>query len=89
MKLLVTSLQFIADSAVDVLPIAVFLFAFQRLIIGEPLANWKQIVVGFLFVVVGLGLFLEGLEQSPGTTITGSICSPSPLASAQRLRNRR
>jgi hypothetical protein len=64
MKLLVTSLQFIADSAVDVLPIAVFLFAFQRLVIGEPMHNWKQIVVGFLFVVVGLGLFLEGLEQT-------------------------
>ena len=58
MEVIVTSLQFIADSAVDVLPIAVFLFAFQRLVIGEPLPNWKQIVVGFLFVVVGLGLFL-------------------------------
>ena len=64
MELIVTSLQFIADSAVDVLPIAVFLFAFQRLVIGGPLTNWKQIVVGFIFVVVGLGLFLEGLEQT-------------------------
>jgi hypothetical protein len=64
MELIVTSLQFIADSAVDVLPIAVFLFAFQRLVIGGSLANWKQIVVGFLFVIVGLGLFLEGLEQT-------------------------
>jgi len=64
MELILTSLQFIGDSAVDVLPIAVFLFAFQRLVIGRPLLNWKQIVVGFLFVVVGLGLFLEGLEQT-------------------------
>jgi len=64
MDLIVTSLLFIADSAVDVLPIAAFLFAFQRLVIGEPMPNWKQIVVGFLFVVVGLGLFLEGLEQT-------------------------
>ncbi len=64
MELIVTSLQFIVDSAVDVLPIAVFLFAFQRLVIGGSLANWKQIVVGFLFVIVGLGLFLEGLEQT-------------------------
>ncbi len=57
-------MQFIADSAVDVLPIAVFLFAFQRLVVGEALANGKQIVVGFVFVVVGLGLFLVGLEQT-------------------------
>ena len=57
-------LQFIVDSAADVLPIAIFLFAFQRLVIGEPLANGKQIVVGFAFVVVGLGLFLIGLETA-------------------------
>jgi len=60
--LIVTTLRFIADSAIDVLPIAVFLFAFQRLVIGEPRANGKRIVVGFVFVVIGLGLFLEGLE---------------------------
>ena len=64
MELILTSLQFIADSAVDVVPIAVFLFAFQWLVIGGLLPNWKQILVGFLFVVVGLGLFLEGLEQT-------------------------
>ena len=64
MKLIVTSIQFVADSAVDVLPIAVFLFAFQRLIIGGPMPNRKQIVVGFIFVVVGLGLFLVGLDQT-------------------------
>ncbi len=64
MELIVTSIQFVADSAVDVLPIAVFLFAFQRLVIGGTMPNRKQIVVGFLFVVVGLGLFLVGLEQT-------------------------
>jgi hypothetical protein len=26
--------------------------------------NFKQIVIGFVFVIVGLGLFLEGLEQT-------------------------
>ena len=64
MELITTTAQFIVDSAVDVLPIAVFLFAFQRLVVGEALANGKQIVVGFVFVVVGLGLFLVGLEQT-------------------------
>jgi hypothetical protein len=54
----------ILNSAIDVLPIVVFLFAFQRLVIGQPLANGKQILVGFVFVVVGLGLFLLGLEKS-------------------------
>ena len=64
MTLLTTTLQFILNSALDVLPIVIFLFAFQRLVIGEPMSNWKQIAAGFLFVVVGLGLFLMGLEQT-------------------------
>ena len=64
MGLIFTSIQFIADSAVDVVPIAVFLFAFQRLVIGGWMPNLQRIVVGFLFVVIGLGLFLVGLEQT-------------------------
>lgn len=64
MELLFDSIRFVIDSAVDVLPIAVFLFVFQRFVIGEPLANWKQISIGFLFVAVGLGLFLVGLEET-------------------------
>ena len=64
MDLITVSIRFIVDSAVDVIPIAVFLFAFQRLVIGKPLANSKQMMVGFAFVVLGLGLFLLGLEKT-------------------------
>lgn len=64
MDVILGAWHFIVDSAADVLPIAIFLFAFQRLVIGEALANSKQIMVGFVFVVVGLGLFLIGLETA-------------------------
>lgn len=64
MELILISFRFIAASAIDVLPIIVFLFAFQLLVIGGPIPNWRRIAVGFLFVVVGLGLFLVGLEQT-------------------------
>ncbi len=64
MDLIVTTLVFVADSALDVLPIVAFLFAFQWFVIGKRMPNGGQILAGFLFVVVGLGLFLEGLEQS-------------------------
>jgi hypothetical protein len=57
-------MELILKSAIDILPIVVFLFAFQHIVIGQPIANGKQIAVGFVFVVVGLGLFLLGLEQS-------------------------
>lgn len=58
------ALRFVADSATDVLPIVIFLFAFQWLVIRRPMQNGPQIAVGFIFVVVGLGLFLVGLDQT-------------------------
>ncbi len=64
MDLIIASFDYIAGSAVDVLPIVVFLFAFQIFVIGTPIANLKRILVGFGFVTVGLGLFLVGLEQT-------------------------
>jgi len=64
MDLIVEAIAFVGGTARDVLPIAIFLFAFQRLVIGEPMRNRGQIAVGFLFVVLGLGFFLVGLEQS-------------------------
>lgn len=64
MELLIATLRFVLDSAVDILPIAVFLFAFHILVLGQSLAKWRQILIGFMFVVVGLGLFLEGLEET-------------------------
>jgi len=64
MDLVINTIKFIGGSAVDVLPIAVFLFAFQWLVIGGKMPNSGRIVVGFVFVVIGLGLFLEGLEQT-------------------------
>lgn len=54
----------ILKSAVDVLPIGIFLFAFQRIVIGQPLVNGRQIAIGFVFVIVGLGFFLLGLERT-------------------------
>ena len=64
MDLILESLYFIVDSAADVLPIVIFLFAFHVLVIRGPMPNVKQILVGFLFVTVGLGLFLVGLEET-------------------------
>jgi hypothetical protein len=64
MDLVVNTVIFVTGSALDILPIVVFLFAFQWFVIGEKMPHGGRIIVGFLFVVVGLGLFLEGLEQS-------------------------
>lgn len=64
MDLIASSVRIVVDSALGVLPIAVFLFLFQRIVIGEPMPGGKRIIAGFVFVVIGLGCFLVGLEQA-------------------------
>lgn len=48
----------------DVLPIAAILFGFQYLVIRRPLPHLKQVLIGFTYVLVGLTLFLQGLETA-------------------------
>lgn len=64
MDLIREALAILGGTALDVLPIAAFLFLFQRLVIGAAMPNRRSIVIGFVFVVVGLGCFLIGLEQA-------------------------
>jgi hypothetical protein len=46
----------------DVLPIAVIIFGFQFLVLRRKPAHFGEILWGFLWVLVGLSLFLLGLE---------------------------
>ncbi len=48
----------------DVLPIAAVIFGFQLLVIRKPIPNLKRVLIGFLYVLVGLALFLVGLEEA-------------------------
>ncbi len=48
----------------DVVPIAAILFGFQFLVIRKPIPNVKRVLFGFLYVLVGLSLFLLGLERA-------------------------
>ena len=64
MDMILKAFSFVFDSAKDVAPIVFFLFAFQLFVLRERIPNLDQILVGFAFVAVGLGLFLVGLEQT-------------------------
>jgi len=48
----------------DVLPIAAVIFGFQLLVIRKPIPNLKRVLIGFLYVLFGLALFLVGLEEA-------------------------
>ena len=53
-----------ASTVADVLPIAVIIFGFHLLILRQRIPNLKSVLVGFLYVLIGLTLFLVGLEES-------------------------
>jgi hypothetical protein len=51
-------------TAGDVLPIVIFIGVFQILVIRRPLKNLRSLLLGLVFTVLGLGIFLVGLEQA-------------------------
>jgi len=63
MELIVSALSSMLDTAGDVLPVVVFLLIFQTTILRRRIPHLGRMVVGFGFVVAGLGLFLLGLER--------------------------
>ena len=58
-KLLVAML----GSVRDLLPIVLVIIFFQFFVLQQPLPNIGQILLGVLFVVLGLTFFIHGLEQ--------------------------
>ncbi len=48
----------------DVFPIIAVIFGFQFLVIRKTPANFKTIVLGFVYVIFGLTFFLVGLENA-------------------------
>lgn len=48
----------------DVMPIAAIIIGFQILIIRKPIHQPKKIFVGFFYVLLGIALFLQGLEMA-------------------------
>ena len=54
----------LAGTLKDVLPIAFILFFFQFFVIRRRVPNLRRVLIGFAYVLLGLTLFLQGLEQA-------------------------
>jgi hypothetical protein len=57
-------LETLLDTAGDVLPIVLMIAVFQFVIIRRPMPNMRRVIIGFVYVLLGLSLFLLGLEQA-------------------------
>ena len=48
----------------DVAPIVLIVLVFQLLVLRRALANPRRVCIGFVYVLLGMALFLVGLEQA-------------------------
>ncbi|MCG8081180.1 MAG: DUF1538 domain-containing protein [Candidatus Thiodiazotropha taylori] len=75
-------LNILVGTVLDILPIAAILFGFQIFVLRRPLKNAKEIGIGFLMVLFGLALFLEGLDLALfplGELMASQLTSPELL----------
>jgi hypothetical protein len=54
----------VRSTLTDVLPIVLVIFGFQLFILRQRIPNLRSVLAGFFYVLVGLTLFLVGLEES-------------------------
>lgn len=64
MDLLQTIFSTVLATLTDVAPIIIILVGFQVLVLRRTLPHLRRIVAGFAYVLIGLTLFLIGLEQA-------------------------
>jgi len=64
-------MEFITDAAVvlldtirDILPILALITGFQLFVLRQPIPHLRRLVVGGVYVVIGLAMFLIGLEKA-------------------------
>ncbi len=70
------------ESARDILPIVGVIIGFQLVIIRRPIANLKKTLIGFMYVLLGIVFFLEGLDMALfplGSLMASQLTTPEFL----------
>jgi len=73
------------STVLDVVPIATILLVFQVAVLRRSIPHLKRVLTGFAYVVVGLALFLVGLEEALfpiGRTMAQQLTDPGFIAAA-------
>ena len=82
MELLTTFAHTLGSTVKDVVPVIALLVFFQLVVLRKPLPNWRRMALGFVFVLLGLTLFLDGLETALfpiGKTMARQLSNPDFL----------
>lgn len=73
----------------DVLPIAGILFGFQLFVLRRRVPHLGRVLLGFVYVLLGLSLFLQGLEQTLfplGKLMAAQLTDPAFLFDGDSMR---
>jgi len=76
----------LGGTLLDVLPIVFILGFFQLAVLRQKIANFGRMIVGSAYVVIGLALFLVGLEEALfplGRELARQLTAPEFLGSAR------
>ncbi|BAZ93352.1 membrane protein [Thiohalobacter sp. COW1] len=85
-EILNTGLRVLLVALLDILPIILVLVVFQWLAIRRPFPNLRRTALGFVYVALGLVIFLEGLELALfplGTLMADQLTDASFIFGAQ------
>lgn len=83
MDMLIHFMMKLLETCQNVLPIASVIAVFQLLVIRKPLPYFKRTATGFIYVLLGIVLFLEGLETALfpiGSLMASQLTKPEFLA---------
>lgn len=70
----------------DVMPILLLIVCFQLLVLRQPIPRFKRVAVGTVYVILGLALFLVGLDIALfplGQTMAAQLSDPEFLTGIQ------
>ncbi|GAA6171978.1 DUF1538 domain-containing protein [Colwellia sp. KU-HH00111] len=88
MALLLEFIVTLKNTVIDVLPILSIILGFQLLVIRKPIPHIKQVGFGFVYVLIGLSLFLLGLEKALfplGKMMAEQLTAPEFIHSAEHV----
>jgi hypothetical protein len=72
----------------DVVPIIAIIFGFQIFVIRRPIPKLKEVLLGLFYVILGLFLFLEGLEQALfplGKLMAAQLTAPEFIKGVEKI----
>ena len=78
-EIVTAAMRVLLFAILDILPIVAVLVVFQWLVIRRPFPNLRRVALGFAYVIIGLVVFLQGLELALfplGTLMATQLTDP-------------